>query len=471
MDKKILMIGVSTAQNTTNVLPALQMKIDYFVSIETSAAKSRAWSEGMNSVLRDKGVSVLSSIELKKNEDSRIDLISKKLVDIIPNDVEVLWNLGGGQKAQQFALWKTFMDRVKLGKDEIACYANPETKKLDIWEYEDGNLVYYSDSLDSTLTASDIFKIYGFDTHLNDSDLFFKDGKSLIEKKGYSALLDFRDFREFFFRLPTTSYANEDHQKCLTKNDFIDLAKKINDADLKKLYKKERIKSLKNGQALNEEIIIPKLRKKIIEKIKEVFNKPQEIKNIPIYDTRLTNLIKSISGKELNAFKVSLPFFHDIFPSHRRISFLFEDILKEKMSEMLDGRETNIHEAYSNVKIKKNGVIVGEYDILLVSKWGTIVAIDAKTFDVKIKDIDARVLKLRQGAGRYIDFIIVFPFYAEDMERQWFPKELVKLPEKLEVHDIGYYVLTNDKEDVPIVGSSKMKSYSTLLESLGFIKE
>jgi hypothetical protein len=172
---KIIMIGVSTAQNTTNVLPALQMDIDYYISLETSLAHSNNWSDGMNNVLLKRKIKILPPIVLTPEEDSRIDLIKDKLFKFFQDDVEVLWNLGGGQKAQQIAMWQTFMERAQMGKDEIACYANPVNKMLEIWEYNlsDKKIEFYDDKLNSDLNAKEIFEIFGFDLEVNNDSIFY----------------------------------------------------------------------------------------------------------------------------------------------------------------------------------------------------------------------------------------------------------------------------------------------------------
>ncbi len=471
MEKKILMIGVSTAQNTTNVLPALQMKIDYFIALETSAAHQRGWSNGMYAVLKQKGIKVLDPIILKPEEDSRIDLISTKLHNIIPKNVEVLWNLGGGQKAQQFGLWKTFMDRVKNGYDEIACYANPESKLLEIWEYDKNALSFYSNPIESTLFAKDIFDIYGYELNIPKGALFYTNKQYHPVLYGYSKLLDYKEFRKFFFKVPKTSPDNKENQIVISKQELLNLAGKIDDEKLKSYYHKELIKKQKLNQILDEQIV-PALRKRIVNEFKSLFNKSQKTEIISIYERHLKELLQKITFKNIAELEISLDYFNKIFPDFRKTSFLFESILQEKVIELLVENPNYITEAYSNVTLySKEGEVVAEYDILFVTQWGTLIAIDAKTFDVNVKDIDARILKLREGAGRYVDFVVVFPYYPEDIDSKWFPKEIRELPVKLKKHNLKFFAYNNQPGPfaVDIFNNGKAISLSPVSNILDFL--
>lgn len=50
-----------------------------------------------------------------------------------------------------------------------------------------------------------------------------------------------------------------------------------------------------------------------------------------------------------------------------------------------------------------------------ITNRGTILTLDAKTYDFKNKDIDARLYNLEQGAGFYRKFVVVIPFDFEDI--------------------------------------------------------
>jgi hypothetical protein len=56
--------------------------------------------------------------------------------------------------------------------------------------------------------------------------------------------------------------------------------------------------------------------------------------------------------------------------------------------------------------------------VLLVTDFGTLIALDAKTDEFAKKDEDARTLNLNKVSGLYTDFWSVFPFFKEDIERK-----------------------------------------------------
>jgi hypothetical protein len=148
-------------------------------------------------------------------------------------------------------------------------------------------------------------------------------------------------------------------------------------------------------------------------------------------------------------------------------------MLKEITAEILNDSNNYILEAYSNTKLRKGTKTIAEYDILFVTTWGTIIAIDAKTYDVAVKDIDARLLNLRQGAGRYVKFIISYPFYPDDVDKPWLPPEIKRLSSKLIDYNIPFYTFNNISQTTTILINEKeiiFKPINKLLEDLNLIK-
>lgn len=474
MDKKILMIGVATAQNTTNVIPALQLDIDYYLSIETSAANQRGWAIGMTNVLKRKGVKVLDSLVLNENEDSRIDLISQRLKSIVTDDVEVLWNLGGGQKAQQFALWKTFMERVRQNLDEIACYANPETKKLEMWEYEGGELVYSAVDLDSKLDAKDIFEIYGYETKVDNDSLIYFDGRLSEKSLGLDDLMMHQEFREFFFGIPETDINNEKNQQVLSKKELsqrIMARVDFYDESLKDIVI-SRVNDNTNMSISSVLSFVPQFRKMMSRFLLDEYNVNRPVKKLSI-GPDLKNLIFSITKIVSEELEISSEFSERLF-GERKVSFLFEKILVERIIKILSGSDNYVYKAYRNITIWKNQKQVAEHDILIVTKWGTVISVDAKTFDVEQKDLDARLLNLRAGAGRYVDFIPVFPLERNDIEQNMLPLKLKRLPFKLKENNIKYFTYNYEKENMEIElkdKSAKLNPVSLFLKELNLLKQ
>ena len=127
------MVAVLTGQNITNAIPAIDAGIKNIIFIETPYAKQKHWLDGIKKVLTDREINVLPCVELSREDESRIDKIIEILNSRIPNQ-PVIWNLGGGQKAQQLAIWEFFRSEQRQG--DVAIYINQSTKKQEWWYFE-----------------------------------------------------------------------------------------------------------------------------------------------------------------------------------------------------------------------------------------------------------------------------------------------------------------------------------------------
>ena len=58
-----VMVGVSTAQNTANAVPALQLQVPKVILVETNNAAKGKWSFGITKVLTNRGVLVLDPLK------------------------------------------------------------------------------------------------------------------------------------------------------------------------------------------------------------------------------------------------------------------------------------------------------------------------------------------------------------------------------------------------------------------------
>lgn len=456
MKLPILMVCVSTQQNTTNVLPAINLDVKSILIVETSKAHNEKWSDGMIKVLKKRGFDVLSPILLTKEQDSRIDLIQKKLENELPKSYEIIWNLGGGQKAQQLALWQTFIFRKVAEKDEIACYANPDNHHLEMWEYNTNNrqMEFTYSELNSNLSLYEIFCIYGYQADVHESDRIFpqniNDNKSLLDK-----LMEFEQFREYFFKIPTISYGNPDNQYKFSRDDFSDIIKKQN-KELTKVIETWIDLKISNRETLsiqefkNLSLGIKNL---IRDFISDIFNKEMKYNSIAI-NMNLQLLLHEITNKEIKYLEYSNDFVKDVFQA-KKISFFFEKIIVDRLQKLLINYKHNIFEAYQNINIYKDNKIVGEHDVILVTKWGTIISIDAKTYDLEQKEYDARLLNLREGAGRYVKYIPVFPFFVEDMEKDYFPTKLKDLLLKLSENRIKFYTYNYYENNLTVTYQNK----------------
>jgi hypothetical protein len=440
------MIGVSTGQNITNLIPAVQqgMKVTKFVLLETSTAISKKWSQGLLDVLQKRNISV-ECISLE-GIDSHISNIQTKLSDTFKDEkAPLIWNLGGGQKPQQIPIWEVFKTRnEKMNIPDIVCYANQDdTGILEIWEYQNGNLNTRTEKICIDLSAEEIFKVFGFS---------FKEEPQLIYQKQKSLsfeyipdLLKFQEFRQLMFRLPVQN--QETINKPLTfqfvkdilskeKTSIADLLIRASINLISILQKENGIDNFKNNTNYQSNKSLQALnRTNFIREFTELIKQNVPFETIGVVNDELRNSIQSNNLEITEACLKALT-----NGKYHKTSFYFEHIVIQRVVNLLQSTNHNIVQAFANLKTEKNGQLIAEYDVLCVTEKGTIIALDAKTFEFEKKDIDARIYNLEQGSGFYRKFSAVFPYDFEDIEHNWF-KPVRQLPFDLMKKGLKFYVI------------------------------
>jgi hypothetical protein len=448
----MIMIGVSTGQNITNLIPAVQqgIKVTKFVLLETSTAISKKWSQGLLDVLKKRNIS--SECISLEGIDSHISNIQTKLFDTFKDHKEPLfWNLGGGQKPQQIPIWEVFKIRnEKMNIPDIVCYANQDdTGILEIWEYKNGNITTRNVKISVDLSAEEVFKVFGFN---------FKEEPQLIYQKQNSTpfehiidLLKFQEFREFMFRLPVENH--ETINQPLTfqyvkdilnkeKASIANLLSRANVELLSILQKENGLTNFKNNENYQKNKSLQAIKKvsfirEFADLIKE--NLPFEIINVK--NSELKNYT------QLNDMIITQSYLQELTNGkYNKTSFYFEHIVIQRIVNLLQYSSHNVVQAYANLKTEKNGQQVAEYDVLCVTDKGTILALDAKTFEFENKDVDARIYNLEQGSGFYRKFSAVFPYDYDDIEKNWF-KPVRRLPFDLMKKGFKFYVINESSNN------------------------
>lgn len=489
--KNKIMIGVSTEQNITNLIPALQNRVNEFILIETSQAKKKNWSNGLISVLNTKDIKT-RVVLLNETEDTRIELLSEKLINILEGETnQITWNLGGGQKAQQFALWQTFLFRYFNNIHDKACYSNPSAHNIEWWFWENNTLKFFSEKISVPVSLEEVLTVFGFEIK-GSKNIIFKRNSDINTVDKIPDLINFSEFREYLYKL------SRFHIKSI-KND---ISYNLNEIE-------EIFYNLKKDPSLIQNLIESSLHymKIDFEKMKETTFKKGTflVKLIPFLTKQIIEHFFSriFKGNEKPEASVKNPELKKILsqyiPNPQSIvidkelleklsgslitkgSLYFEKIVIQRTVDYLNSCENNILEAYQNIKIKKKGTDrdVGEYDILMLTEWGTLISFDSKTFDFEMKDLDARLYNLEQMGGKFVDFIPVFPYYEEDLDSVWKSNLLKELPFKLSEDQKKFFVVTEtkDKEYIKKSGTKikysdegiKCMNFSNFLEELGLL--
>lgn len=430
------MIGVSTGQNITNLIPAVQksMSVDTFVLLETSTAKNKHWSDGFLGVLEKRQIK-FEQLSLE-GIGSHISEIQKKLLARFSSEKEpLIWNLGGGQKPQQIPIWEVFKYRNEvLHISDIVCYANQDdTGLLEIWEYQNGNLTTRSEKISVDLSAENIFNVFGYGVKGKPQKIYERNTRINFSKT--QDLFVYQEFRQYLFEI-ADFYSNkrEDNFTIHAIKNIVSKHSSEFDAEILKIIqsrnifqKNVAIRSLILGSKNNKGLLENKLRESSSEfefKLQDP-NLKKQISQIVAHDTDTMpdgivaklGLLKNTTGD------------------------YFEKILIDRVKQKLESTtEHNVIEAYANFEIEKDGQQIAEYDILCVTEKGTIIALDAKTFSFEKKDIDARLYNLEQGSGFYRSFSAIFPYDTADFEKEWF-KPIKRLPFDLSKRRLPFYIV------------------------------
>lgn len=438
MARKI-MVGVSTEQNTTNLIPAVQLEVSQFIIIETSIAHTKGWSNGLKYVLKERNICV-EQIVLAPEEDNDIEQISQKIKEKIGTSTPVIWNVGGGQKPHQFAVWQTFQER--KGND-VVCYANASTKKLETWHYKNDQLVF-DDSKPTCvhLSAQEILTTFGYNIS-GKPELIYQRGKDIVLEKKTCDFMRYPEFREILFRLPANAQQNTEDSK-YNITDFIELLQSKADIIETAIAKKLSKLTYKALDESNKKNIANAIKKQLFDTRSGELKKCLLQKNntqIEIKNEELKSKIGSSITVDQNTFKK--------ITKHEKAAIYFEQIIIQRVKQMLEeDKNHHVVEAYANLKVAKTdnrGEVTAEYDILCVTNKGTLFALDAKTFDFERKDSDARLYNLSQAGGRYVKFYPIIPYDPEDMDKDFFPKSLKSLPERLENRRMEFFVIADSQ--------------------------
>ncbi|MBF0232306.1 MAG: hypothetical protein HQK65_04610 [Desulfamplus sp.] len=361
-----LMIGVSTRQNTANLVPFFQFDCEELILLETQAAIDYKWSEGIKRVINERGK---KCITVPFGTGSNLVEMETKLIHAIRNSQtqNICWNFGGGQKLQQLALFNHFTYRITQEYNDIACYSEPQTRlTYIITPSGDNRKSLKNDEMPTNcfLDLDEILSIFGH-TSKNSICLWHRtDAGNKPIGQDYLLTPEQEEW-------------------------FDDFGKR--QAMFKYMLDKENSKNNRDEHMLMSDKIFPikfstDMSKKTDSELGVYFER--------LMQTRITRIIASA-------------------PDQHRINQVWANV--------------HVFSFNSNNEI-------AEYDLVLVTNFGTIIPIDAKSYEFKKKDEDARSHNLNNLSGVYTDFWSVFPYYKDDFkddsilqtDKQW--NKLLRIP-------------------------------------------
>jgi hypothetical protein len=325
-----VMVGVSTEQNTTNLVPFIQFGGNHLILAETDEAHAANWTQGLAKVVTEyRGKQFTSiSIGIGDNLAQTSTVLSEKLKSF----PSICWNFGGGQKIQQLALFDLFTKRLREGKEDWACYSEPKNRlTYIIGASATGNFENTRIVTDAFMTLEEILVTFGNRMKSGAGQCLWTRKKRQESDPSYTQVLS------------------------------DDYAAWIDD----------------------------------YEKRQNMFRH---------FDFRLT---PPPDGKV-------------IYPNgFTKLGEYFEKVVQRQVFDIISNNSNNhtVNEVWVNVHVfpRDKGGQVAEYDVLLVTNFGTIIPLDAKSYDFETKDEHARLHNLTKVSGRYTTIWSVFPYFQKDL--------------------------------------------------------
>lgn len=487
-----LMVCNSTQNQIVNLLPALQLGIKRSFIMSTEMANNRKWTERLDKKMKEKGI----KIEVHKidNEDEKsIKVLTEKLLSLTNKYEKIFWNISGGQKIPTVALHNAFERRVKAGFDDRVVYV----------EGNDANIFFYGKDYELKKQRIDVNLSLADLLYLNDSKIYEaveiypgcdEKAKKLIDiaSKALEIYKNNAFFREAFFSLMATPLSapksindlKESIKKTLNslkpslselklkKDGYQNLEDTISELvnkirDIKKV--EEVIKKLKiigNPKEIYEDYW-NSIKKACIEKIvKDIYSQEEPLfKGKQLDKQDFIKLINELEGEFLEIDNSNGKIYKQNIKKltyFSRNSELFEWMVAASILDAIN-KDSNIKNAISevhcNVKTQQLNIDSGKYDaeidVLITTKFGTLIVLEAKTYDFSGDTAKSRETIAYKKSGPFARAIIVGPLLTNIVKKRpdgsiecpdYIDKKTCDQPETAKINNITYWYLDEIQE-------------------------
>lgn len=407
-----LMIGVATAQNTVNTVPAIQLGIKRFQFIETAVAKNNGWANNAKTALLHKGIEVLEPISLPELIEPDFLQIEKYLLSLKDSLEPILWNIGGGQKNHSLGVWEVFKKRKNL-LDQV-CYSNTQAQVIEIWKWKEDQVIHDRIPLDFEDDLANYLAVYGFEIKPEgEGTLLYENGKVVNAKDSFD-WFQFEDFRRYlsltFQKVEIAESFNFTLEEIrnILHPDHNQLGQKI----AKDIMEKNPVLQRPGGHLLKPNFLQFNILNQVLSYLKtKVFI--QEKLVAKEYQFTDSILISKLQEKGISS-KVKMSQEEVVNILSMNSGFFFEEVLISELQKALSMKKHLVKKAYANVKIKSKDN-EAEFDLLLLTSLGTLHVLDGKLDAFDKKDENSRKLVLSKAGGAFSSFQPVFSFYPKDL--------------------------------------------------------
>lgn len=457
--KEKVMFCCSTHNQTVNVIPAIQLGVSKLVLFSTAIADKRNWTKRLLQfcVNHDIQCSLIEvDDESERHPEKLATLIEKHLNEY--KDSSCFINIGGGQKPFTIAFYKVFSNSMIEGIELV--YTEGNQRKLMRFGKD---MLLHEVPLDIRIGLDALINLYGY--HLTESvyAIETQDYQSVEMKQATNAARLLKGdvwFQKIFYGMcdnphfddrklnikqaiqkTIESLAEEDWAAVIPsqveyqnlENEIIELLnyyRNKKDIPVKKLEKisgsSQLFKEYWNG-----------VKRKMAELVYQNLHQTDE-NNWVVYDCRKRNeervriqeAIESIGGLVTIASDGKIMRNSLKFP--RKIGDFFEAMV---LSEVLVWLETskiakqNITHIFANVKTAPENKITSEqdaeYDIVLMTRYGTLILIEVKSAKLERDTIRTREFGAFQKSGPYGKSIIVGPLVKSVLDESGRFKDFV----------------------------------------------
>ncbi len=460
--KRKVMFCCSTQNQTANMIPIIQKKVDVVVIFSTDFAKKIGVTDNLLRVLEKRGIKyedIIISGEIENNLTSLSNKIYSSVEKYVSDEIYI--NIGGGQKTFTLAFYNAFIK----SSNTIMIYSEPNSRNI-IEIQKDSEDKRYKISVD--LTLDEILLLYGFEK---------EDGVKLNLNqisKNLELGLKFADFyknseifRKFFLLYNQKIEHKVDNYSDLVRKVFESLKPKLLDVGfLDKGYQKfeqliknrnfESIKKIYQKENLFEDYwknVKKNLVEHIDKELKQVdgndynFYVLKDLKDSELES--LKNIFLELGGKNLSFVNNSIRK-NDVFLSYKNGDFFENSVQAMAMDILSKNSELSdkILSIWSNVKTKKFGEneIESEYDLVFITKFGTLIMIEVKSGFLGGDTAKSKDYGAYKKSGPYGKAAILGPFIKEFMMNDdffidWIPtylKSQVRIVKQLQLTYIEY---------------------------------
>lgn len=476
------LFSFSTGNQTVNFIPAKQLKLNNIILACTEKEKG----ENLKNVLKKHGIK-FKNFDIPNNNN--ILELKNQFLDKTQEIKNIIWNITGGQKYHNLAMYEAYKERQKNKNKDYILYFNANPPEILI--YDEANKILEM-PVKVDITLDDIFTLYN--TSAFEKTEIYPNPDDITKQNleiGIKALEHYEKdelFRKLFFAVmkpnPLIDGIKENitdtvrkllnllvpkvNELKITRQGYENLEKNIT-IIIKKALKSDDIFEIKNlikklslisnpEEIFNEywnsikRALIVELSKKINEKDYPLLYEKIDPENFE----KLKKMINSIGGEIVQTYSEYLNrSYITNFSKFNNNGTLFEWMVAGKIIEIIS-RNNNLKERISQIHLnvmtkqnKENAEVDAELDIVITTKFGTTVVLEAKTYDFSGETIESKENQTLKKSGPYSKTIIVGPLLKKlSTEKDnkllfpnYFDSKIIDQKRNAEKHNINYSYL------------------------------